>query len=146
MMISLKNSRQRKTQSGYTLVELIVVMAIIGLLTAVAIPTFKNILRRGRETVLRANLYAIRDQIDNYYADKGHYPKSLSDLVSDGGYFRSHLPKDPVTKKDDWEEVKLSDVPSDEGVGDISADEDGIWDVHSKADGKGLDGTKYSEW
>jgi general secretion pathway protein G len=142
----MKTNRQRNPQRGYTLVELIVVMAIIGLLTAIAVPTFKNIMRRGRETVLRANLYAIRDQIDNYYSDKGHYPKSLEDLVHDGGYFRSHLPTDPITKKIDWEEVKLSDVPSDEGLGEISADEDGIWDVKSKAEGKGLDGTKYSEW
>ena len=142
----LDDPRKRNAQKGYTLVELIVVMAIIGLLTAIAVPTFKNIMRRGRETVLRANLYAIRDSIDQYYADKGHYPKSLSDLVHDGPPYFRVIPKDPVTKEANWVEEKLSDVPSDEGQGEISADEDGIWDIHSKAEGKGLDGTKYSEW
>lgn len=145
-MNMLNKNRQRAAQSGYTLVELIVVMAIIGLLTAVAIPTFKNILRRGRETVLKQNLYSIREQIDNYYADKGHYPKSLSDLVHDGpGYFRK-LPSDPITRQSEWEEIKLSDVPTDDGPGQINADEDGIWDIRSKAPGKGLDGTKYADW
>lgn len=136
----------KKKEKGFTLIELMVVIAIIGILATMAVPTYKNIVQRAKETVLKHNLFAIRDVIDQYYQDKSKYPSSLQDLVSEG-YFRGSLPIDPMTSKADWVEVPFTG--NEKGQLEPTEGEEamGIWDVHSASEEISLDGqTKYSEW
>jgi general secretion pathway protein G len=137
--------RRSRRESGFTLMELMVVVAIIGILVSMAVPTYRTAVERTKETVLRQNLSVIRDCIDQYYADKGRYPDGIDSLVSEG-YLR-HLPVDPITEKSDWvtvpytgaEEGQLEPTEGEEGGG-------GIWDVHSASEGTARDGSKFSEW
>jgi general secretion pathway protein G len=144
-------------ERGFTLLELIVVIAIIGILAAIAMPAMKDMPRRANEAVLKTNLHTLRDMIDQYYGDKGHYPETLQALV-DGGYVRA-LPIDPITKKNDTWVPVLEDTDKatgdggdkaggDAGAGDGGADtgQPGIVDVHSGAEGNALNGTPYKEW
>jgi general secretion pathway protein G len=95
--------------------------------------------RLGQEAVLKRNLFAMRDAIDQYYADKNKYPASLDSLVSDG-YLR-RIPEDPMTRTaDSWQAV-----PAEPDPGNPSA-EPGIYDVKSGAQGQGLDGSNYADW
>jgi len=87
-------------QRGFTLIELMVVVAILGILVSMAIPAYKNMVLRAKETVLRQNLFTMRDCIDQYYADKGKYPDSL-DVLASAGYLRK-MPVDPITGTADW--------------------------------------------
>lgn len=134
-----------KRQNGFTLLELIVVVSIIGILATIAMPKLKDVPRRANEAVLKTNLHTMRDIIDQYYGDKGRYPKSLQALV-DEGYLRS-IPKDITKSPDTWvvvqEEIDPENPPleSEEDSG-----EPGIVDVRSGAQGKALDGSLYSEW
>lgn len=134
----------RRTR-GFTLIELMVVMAIIGILVSIAVPTYRNIVERAKETVLKHNLAAIRDVIDQYYADKGRYPSGFEDLVS-AGYFKVRLPLDPMTGAADW--VGVPFTGAEEGQLEPLEGEDagGIWDVRSASTLTGLDGTPYAEW
>lgn len=132
--------------TGFTLIELIVVIAIIGILATIAMPAMKNAPQRAREAVLKEDLYQMRSSIDQYLADKGHYPGSLEELVSEG-YLR-RLPEDPITKSSQTWKVEYASAedeedlqPNGEGGGGP-----GIIDVRSGAEGNGLDGTPYSEW
>lgn len=120
---------------GFTLVELIVVMAIIALLVSIAAPRYFQHIDRSKETVLRQNLQVMRDAIDKYHGDKGQYPASLEDLAT-ARYIRS-VPVDPITEKSDtWVIVP----PKDREVkGDV-------YDVKSGAPGQGKDGTDYASW
>jgi len=137
--------RGRRRSRGFTLIELMVVIAIIGILVSIAAPTYRHIVERAKETVLKHNLSAIRDVIDQYYADKGKYPESLEELVT-AGYFKARLPVDPITGTANWvgvpftgaEEGQLEPLEGEESTG--------IWDVHSAAEGTALDGTSYAEW
>src|SRR5580765_6701070 len=96
--------KQRKRQSGFTLIELIVVVTIIGLLAAVAISNVKWAQQKARESALRHDLFEMRKSIDDYYADKQKYPESLQALASE--HYLRGVPKDPITGKADWEEVQ----------------------------------------
>ncbi len=136
-------------QQGFTLLELIVVIAIIGILATIAMPALKDMPRRANEAVLRTDLRTLRDCIDQYYGDKGHYPESLEALVQ-AGYLRK-VPNDPMTKRSDtWVQVPEESTPDPsqqpppeaEG-GDLKP---GIADVHSGSPFTALDGTLYSEW
>jgi general secretion pathway protein G len=127
-----------KSARGFTLVELMIVIFMIGILMSIAIPKWQIAVRRARETVLMQDLKTLRDVIDQYTQDKHAAPQSLEDLVS-AGYLRE-LPVDPITRsKDTWQPVM------DETLSSIDQNEPGINDVRSGAQGSTLDGTPYGE-
>jgi general secretion pathway protein G len=119
---------------GFTLVELLVVLAILATLLSIAAPRYFSSVDRSKEAVLRENLYQIRDAIGKYYADKGKYPDSLDALAGEK-YLRS-LPLDPVT---DSTTTWVVIPPEDQQKG-------GVFGVKSGAPGKALDGTVFSSW
>jgi general secretion pathway protein G len=137
----------RVNQNGYTLIELLIVLAIIGLLVSIALPQYRNAQRKAREAVLRENLFRMREGIDQYKSDKGKYPISLKTLV-DEGYFRK-MPMDPITERDDtWQEIPESTTDANGNPITTSNDpneQPGIWDVKSGAQGETLDGVPYSD-
>jgi len=120
-----------KRNHGFTLVELLVVLAIIALLLTIALPRYFASVQRSREVALMENLQVLRSGIDKYYADKGEYPASLGDLVS-RHYFRS-IPLDPVTESSTtWQLLPSADP-----------DKPGVADIRSGAPGKTRDGIAY---
>jgi len=127
-----------RRQRGFTLIELLVVVAIIGLLVGVALPTYRNAQTKAKEAVLKQNLYLLRQTIDQYFADKGYYPASVSALA-DEGYLRK-MPIDPMTGDSDWEEV-----PADPETSLDPTQPAGIWDVRSRASGTTMNGASYSD-
>ena len=137
----------RKRQQGFTLLELIVVVTIIGILATIALPALKNVPTRAQESVLMTDLVTFRDVIDQYYADKGSYPPTLEALVEEG-YLRA-IPIDPITKSADtwvpiYEEFDDEEVPAET---DLPEDgQPGIEDVRSGSERLSLDGSPYNEW
>jgi general secretion pathway protein G len=135
----------RKQENGFTLLELIVVVTIIGILATIAMPKLKDVPRRANEAVLKTNLHTLRDVIDQHYGDKGRYPKSLEALV-EAGYLRA-IPKDITKSPDTWvavpEEIDPDNPPLESEEED---NEPGIIDVRSGSPMRALDGTLYSEW
>jgi len=130
----LTRGSREKRAGGFTLIELIIVMAIIATLLTIAVPRYYASLDRSKEAVLKENLYQMRDAIGKYYADKGKYPATLDALASDK-YLRK-VPVDPITEStESWVAVP----PQDPEKG-------GVFDVKSGAQGKALDGTEYSAW
>ncbi len=130
----------RKRERGYTLIELIIVFTMIGILVGLALPEFRNAVKKAKENTLKENLYLFRTLINQYYSDKGKYPASLQTLV-DEGYLRK-IPVDPITNQPDWSEVR--DEPKAEEI--EPGMEFGIVDVHSSSEVKALDGTLYNTW
>lgn len=129
----------KRSQRGFTLVELLIVLSLISILAAMGVVQYRNSVQLGREAVLKRDLFAMRDAIDQYYADKGKYPASLDALVSEQ-YLR-RIPEDPFTKSSDtWQTI-----PAEPDPGNPSA-EPGIYDVKSGAQGQALDGTSFSDW
>lgn len=124
---------------GFTLVEVLIVMSIVGILAAIAVPSFKRHTIKARETVLLEDLYQMRSAIDAHFADNASYPDSLEDLV-DKHYLRS-LPVDPFTKSSEtWEEIP----PEPTLDGELA--EGGVFDVKSGSDLVGLNGIPYQDW
>jgi general secretion pathway protein G len=124
---------------GFTLIELMVVMAIISVLLAIALPIYSKSITRAKESVLRNNLFTLRSMIDEYTVDKQKAPESLQELVSEG-YLRQ-IPEDPMTGSAQTWRVIMEDTP----VGGSNSSP-GIFDVRSGSDKTGLDGTAYSDW
>jgi general secretion pathway protein G len=124
--------------AGFTLIELITVVALISILAAIALPNYRVAIIQSKEAVLRENLFRLRDLIDQYYVDKGQYPPALENLVEDG-YLRK-LPEDPFTKAPDWTPVYSEPEP------DRPGEPPGIYDVKSASELVSLEGTPYNEW
>lgn len=133
---------------GFTLLELIIVIAIIGILAAIAMPAMKNLPIRAKEAALKTDLRTMRDVIDQYYGDKGRWPPSLEALVDDG-YLR-FIPVDPMTGSSETWQLEYEDVEFDEFAAETDlpeGGEPGIIDIHSGAELASLDGESlYSEW
>lgn len=136
---------ERRTQSGsvrrrgYTLVEILIVLTIISMLVSISVPLYQKALLRTKESVLRNNLFTLRNVIDEYTYDKQKAPQSLQDLVSEG-YLRQ-IPKDPITDSNQSWKVIMED-----SLTSVSQTEPGIFDVRSGSDARSLEGTPYSEW
>jgi general secretion pathway protein G len=146
-----------KREAGFTLLELLVVMTIIGILAAIAVPALRDSPQRAREAALKEDLFALRSVIDQYHGDKGNYPADLATLVTEG-YLRK-IPLDPMTKSAETWVIAYEEAPTDtssgssSGLGSFSNSSDpsapstpGVIDVHSGSPGKALDGTLYKDW
>lgn len=124
-------------QKGFTLLELMIVITIIIILAAIALPQYQKSVKQAREAVLREDLFTMRKLIDQYGADKGKLPQSLDELVS-AGYMRE-VPTDPFTDNKDWSPTTGEDPNSSNG-------EQGLTDIHSTSPEVGSDGKPYSEY
>ena len=143
--MSLSNARGRISgdrshgESGWTLVELLVVLSIILILAAMALTQYRNSVQYAKEAALKSDLFLMRDAIDQYYADKGKYPESLDALVTER-YLRA-IPRDPITSASDtWEAV-----PAERDAGSVASTA-GIVDVKSGSQDTALDGSRYADW
>jgi len=129
---------RRRRAAGFTLLELITVVTLIGILASIALPQYRVAIVQSKEAVLKEDLFRIRDVIDQYYVDKGQYPSSLETLVEDG-YLRK-LPEDPFTQAADWTPVFAEPDPDKPG------ETPGVYDVKSASETVSLAGTPYNEW
>jgi general secretion pathway protein G len=149
--------RSRDAESGLTLVELIIVIAILGIIAGAALPIARFDVKREKEKELRRDLWEMRDAIDKYNdaatkgafqtkADSFNYPPDLDTLVNGETVgdkklkFLREIPTDPMTKSKEWALQSMQDEPGDAWGGQ------NVFDVHTKSDGTALDGTKYADW
>lgn len=130
--------RRGSKASGFTLLEMMIVISIIIILMAVAIPNYNRTVIQSRESVLRSNLSTLRSVISQYTLDKQKAPQSLDDLVQE--HYLRQIPVDPMTKETNWEVVQEDTLMS------VDQQEPGIYDVHSASSGTASDGTAYSTW
>jgi len=132
-------SPTRRGQGGWTLIELVIVMAIIAVLASLATVGARNAVYLSKEATLREDLFRMRDAIDQYYADKGKYPADLQALVTD--QYMREVPIDPISRsRDTWQTIPAEPDPSNPSA------EPGIFNVKSGAEGNSLQGQAYSEF
>jgi general secretion pathway protein G len=132
-------ARGARSDGGWTIIELLVVITLIVVLASIGLVQYRNSIVRAREAVLKEDLFRMRDAIDQYHADKGKYPSALEDLVTDG-YLRD-IPEDPMTgARDTWQTVQTEPDPNNPTA------ELGIFDVKSGSTATSLDGTPYAEY
>lgn len=129
---------RRRPSLGFTLLELMIVISIIMILMAVAVPVYNQTIVQARESVLRSNLNTLRNVISQYTLDKQKAPQSLDDIKT-AGYLRE-IPVDPMTRQANWEVVQEDTLLA------VDQQEPGIVDVHSASSGTASDGTAYSTW
>ena len=124
---------------GFTIIELLIVMTLIIILASVGMTQYRSSVTRAEESVLKENLFRMRDAMDQFYADKNKWPTDLAELVSEG-YIRE-VPKDPMTNSaDTWQTTQAQPDPNN------PASAGGVDNVHSGSDRTSLDGSPYSEW
>jgi len=136
---TLPSHSRSASEAGFTLLELMVVMAIIGVLSLIALPKFTSAIRQAREAVLREDLHVMRVAIDSYTMDKQKAPQSLDDLVQDG-YLKA-IPEDPMTHSRDTWATETSD-----SLHSVDQTDPGVDNVHSGSQDSGTDGQPYSTW
>lgn len=130
-----------KKEKGFTLIELIIVITLIGILVGLGLPQFKNATKRTREAALKENLFTLRKLINQYYVDKGNYPQSLQTLVEEEYLFR--IPVDPMTKSTEtWVEIPQVLTLEEMASGTMP----GIVDVQSGSEDTSTEGTAYNTW
>jgi general secretion pathway protein G len=122
----------RLGERGFTLIELMTIVVILGILVTLAVPSYQQSVIKAREAALARDLFVFRDLLDQYRADRGQYPPSLTDLAS-AGYLRA-MPMDPITRSTStWQET-------------MEATEGGVFDIHSGSDLIGTNGVPYNQW
>jgi general secretion pathway protein G len=132
-------TRIRQLNRGFTMIELLVVLALIVILASMGMAQYRSSVVHAKESVLKDDLFKMRDAIDQYYADKNQWPNALDALVSEG-YLRK-LPEDPFTKSaTTWQTVPAEPDPNNPSA------EVGVYDVKSGSEATALDGTKYADW
>ena len=128
-------------RKGFTPIEMLIVVSLIGILVMILIPQYKYAVLRAKEAVLKENLFQIRDAINKYYADKKKYPAGLSDLVS-VRYLRE-IPYDPMSRSSQWQIIMAEPLEGEEFDPEVL---NGVIDVKSLSHAKALDGTIYADW
>ena len=131
-------ARRLRARRGFTFIELVIVVVMLSILLATAVPIYMAQVRATREGVLKNNLAIVRERLDQFKADRNKYPNSLQELV-DGGYLRD-IPEDPITGTSEWEPVFTEYDPNEPDA------EPGIYDIHSQSPEMGSNGVPYSEW
>ena len=138
MAVRSLRTDMRRRSGGFTLLELMIVISIIMILMAVAVPMYNQSIVQARESVLRQNLSTLRNVIQQFTLDKQKAPQGLDDLVT-AGYLRQ-IPLDPMTRQPNWEVVQEDVMLA------VDQQDPGITDVHSASNGTASDGTAYSSW
>lgn len=132
---------EKQQSRGFTLIELVIVMTLIGIIVGMGLPQYRHSIKKAKETMLKENLFIMRTLLNQYYTDKKKYPMTLQTLVEEG-YLKT-IPKDPITDSTEtWEEVPEELTEDDLLSGVIP----GIADVRSGSESKALDGTPYNSW
>ena len=138
----MKEKTNKNRGRGFTLIEILIVFALVGLLVGLGLPQYKYATKRAREATLKADLYEMRMLINQYYTDKGKYPLSLQTLVDEAYLYR--IPIDPFTgSSETWIEVQQTLTEDEMMMPEIEV---GIVDVLSGSNEKAIDGTPYNSW